>query len=311
MEMVSVVLRQIVIMYLMMGLGTLLALFGFLDEDFRLTLSKLLLNVVVPCLLISSFQMEYSPSVGRKLLLALALSVLIQVLCIAVGRVLFRNRKDAASVCAKMCVDYSNCGFMGLPLLHATLGADGVFFASVFIIVFNLAFWTHGCAVFGCGASRGGGHPWYQILLIPSVSSALLGVALYFLPARLPGVVNTALCYVADTNTPLAMLVLGGFLVHIDWRSILTDGKSLLAYLGRLILAPLVCLAVLIFIPLDPTVRTAMLIISAMPASTSLGLQAAVCGADGPYATQLVAVSTLLSAVTVPAITLLGGMFIH
>ncbi len=300
-----IIAKQIVIMFLMMGLGYALVKTGFLTETFNQMLSKLLLNVVVPCLLIASFQIEYDSSLAVEILVILALSVLVQVVCIAVGRLLFGKKSDARSRIAKLGVGYCNCGFMGLPLLQAILGAPGVIYASVFVIVFNLATWTHCYATVRGTRIFEPGRPFYKALLVPSIVAAVVGILLYFLPVRLPSLILTPLETIGATNTPLAMLVLGGFLAKLDPREAVSDVKALLSYFGRLVLCPAVCAVLLVLLPVSEEAQTAMFIISAMPAATSLGLQAALYGSDGPYGAQLVAMSTLLSVVSIPLMTAL------
>ncbi len=297
--------QQIVIMFLMMALGYVLVKKGFLTESFNQMLSKLLLNVVVPCLLIASFQMGYDSGMAVEILQVLALSVLVQVVCIGVGRVLYGQGGNDRTRLAKLGVGYCNCGFMGLPLLQAILGASGVVYASAFIIIFNLATWTHCYATVRGTPVFARGRPFYRALLVPSILAAAAGIALYFLPFRLPTVILTPLETVGVTNTPLAMLVLGGFLTRLDLRRAFLDAKALLSYAGRLILCPVVCGAALLVLPVTAEMQTAMFLISAMPASTSLGLQAELYGSDGAYGAQLVAMSTLLSAVTIPLLSAL------
>ena len=299
-----IITKQIAIMFLMVGLGYALIKTGFLTESFNLMLSKLLLHVIMPCLLLSSFQIGYDPATARHIGLVLLLSVLVQGISIAVGRLMFGRQDDMKSRVAKIGVGYCNCGFMGLPLLHAILGAEGVIYASVFIIVFNIATWTHSYAVLRGGRIFGkGGRPLHQILLVPNILAAAAGLALYFMPFRLPSLILTPLESIGAANTPLAMLVLGGFLAKIDFRRAFTDKTALRAYFGRLVLCPAVSAAALVLLPVGEAARTAMFVISAMPASTSLGLMAGLYDADGPFGAQIVAVSTLLSAVTIPLMT--------
>mgnify|MGYP002518936064 CR=1 FL=1 len=130
-----------------------------------------------------------------------------------------------------------------------------------------------------------------------------MGLALYFLPFRLPELILSPLTCIGASNTPLAMLVLGGFLAEIDVKRAFSDRAARLSYFGRLVLCPAVTAAVLVLLPVGEAAQTAMFVISAMPASTSLGLMAAVYDADGPFGAQIVAVSTLLSAVTIPLMT--------
>ncbi len=305
METTVIIARQIVMMFLMMGLGFALTKTGFLSESFHQMLSKFLLNVVVPMLLIASFQIEYESGLAREIVVILGLSILVQGLCIAVGRVMFGRGGDEKTRIAKLGVGYCNCGFMGLPLLQAVFGTSGVIYSSVFVVVFNIATWTHCYAVVRGAKIFEKGRPIYKALLVPSIIAAAVGITLYFLPFRLPSVLVSAMNTVGSTNTPLAMIVLGGFLAKLELRKALGGVRTILSYLGRLVICPLLCAIVLVLLPIKEQTQTAMFIISAMPSATSLGLQAALYGDEGTYGAQVVAMSTLLSLVTVPAMTAL------
>ncbi len=304
-ETTMIIARQIVIMFLMMGLGFALTKTGFLTEAFNQMLSKFLLNIVVPMLLISSFQIERSSELSREIVIILGLSVAVQLVCILIGRLLFGRGGDAKTRIAKLGVGYCNCGFMGLPLLQAVFGASGVIYSSVYVAIFNIATWTHCYATVRDTKIFEKDRPLYKAFLVPSIIAAAVGIVLYFLPFRLPELILAPMEAVGATNTPLAMLVLGGFLAKLDFRKALGGLKTMLSYLGRLVICPAVCAVLLVLLPISSQTQTAMFIISAMPASTSLGLQAALYSDEGTYGAQVVAMSTLLSVVTIPLMTAL------
>ncbi len=306
METTLVAAHQIAIMFLLMGLGVFLTKIKFFNETFNQRLSQFLLNVVVPCLLVSSFQIAYSPEMGRKLFLALLLAVATQWLSILIGKLLFWNADTDQQRIAKLGVAYGNCGFMGLPLLNAVLGVEGVFYASAYIMIFNMATWTHGYAILKREKLFSAGQAWYKPLLLPPIIAAALGILLFYCPFRLPQLLQTSLQYVANMNTPLAMLVLGGFLVKINFKQVFSSAQNLLSYAGKLLIVPLVALLFVAFLPIDHTAKIATAIICAMPSATGLGLQAVACDSDGYYASQLVAACTLLSALSIPLVIFLA-----
>lgn len=147
--MFSVIMTQIIKMLLILFVGILVSRLHLIDDHANKALANLLLLVVNPIVAITALQTDYSPDLVRGLLISYALAVLTHLIMIPVSALLIRKpeeKRDAADNCAveRFAVIYSNCGFIGIPLVQSILGSEGVLYLTAYMTVFNIFSWTHG-----------------------------------------------------------------------------------------------------------------------------------------------------------------------
>ena len=144
-----------------------------------------------------------------------------------------------------------------------------------------------------------------KLITHPCIIAVFIGFALMLAGnPPLPGFVQKALNSANGCLTCLSMVLIGSILAgaeHINLR----DGMMWWFTFVRLILIPLIVFAALTAIPVDPLVRGTMVIISAMPAGTTTAILAAKYDGDAPFASCLIFISTLLSLLTLPFLTLI------
>ena len=138
--------------------------------------------------------------------------------------------------------------------------------------------------------------------------STLLGLALFLSGAgeHIPGTVRGALSGLAATNSPLATVVLGSYLAQTKLSSLVVAPRLYLLSCIRLILIPLLTLAVLWPIPIPGTMKLAILIAASAPVGANAAVYAQLYDRNYPYACQMVAQSTVLSIATLPLLATLG-----
>ena len=161
---------------------------------------------------------------------------------------------------------YSNCGFIGIPLINSVLGSNGVFFLSAYIVVFNLFSWTHGVVLMEKKFS------WKNVrkgLMSPMVIATIIAVLLFFSRIRFPEVALDSMNYVADMNTPLAMMVAGFSVAQTDILKMCTKLRVYFSCFLKLVLIPVIMIFILKIIPLPQDVAMTTLIASACPAATT------------------------------------------
>ena len=309
-ENIRILIGQIAVMLLLMGVGYVCFRIKYVDNRGAGQLSTLLNRVVAPSVIISSFHRDFDPDLGAALLISVCCALLYFLCAVLCAHIVFRKKERIASVPDKrFCTVFTNCGFMSLPLLDALFGSYGLFLGSAFIVVNNLLIWSYGVDQLTTGVTL---HQRIRsILLNPGTVSLAIGLVLFLTPLSLPGPVATGVSYLASLNTPVAMLILGAFLAQCDLRACFTDkGVYQVAALSLLVL-PLITMALYLLLPLDPTVRAAMLVCVSAPVAMAAPMFAQVYGTDYLFSTRAVAVSTLLSVLTIPAmnalLTLLGS----
>ena len=104
------------------------------------------------------------------------------------------------------------------------------------------------------------------------------------------------------------MIILGAFLAQCDLRSCFQDKQVYFVTALRLLILPLITMVIFLLLPLDSILRNTMLISAAAPVAMACSMFGQVYGTDYLFSTRAVAVSTILSAVTIPFMITLSGL---
>ena len=108
--------------------------------------------------------------------------------------------------------------------------------------------------------------------------------------------------YIADMNTPLAMMVAGFSVAHSNLKKIFTSPGIYKVAALKLLVIPLAVLALLSLLPLDPTVAYTTLIATACPTATTIAMMSILYNKNHAYASEIFSFTTVLSILTIPVI---------
>ena len=297
-----VVAGNVLTLFLLMSVGFGFGRMGLLSGETLSQMSRILLYVVTPCIMITSFEVERTPEGQAQLISAIGAMVGLYLLLILLSQLLFRREEGERRSILRFASIYGNTGFMGLPLIQSIMGDQAMMVAVVALAMFNLTVWTHGAVLIG-GRSQ---LSLKKALLSPGVIGLTVGLLLFFTGWRLPGSVDAAAGYLASLNTPLAMVVIGGQMAQADLGMVFRDKKLYLASAVKLIAAPLLAAAVLFPFRLDWTVFTAVVILTGCPTAGICSLFAQSMGKDAAMAARQVTLSTLLCIATLPPVAVLA-----
>lgn len=304
---IQILVSQIVVMFLLMAVGYVCFRLKYLNNDGAGQLSLILTRVVAPSVIIDSFQREFDPALGTELVVSVGCAFLAMGLSIVVSHILFRADGPHKNYADKrMCVVFTNCGFMALPLLDALYGSHGLFLGSAFIAVNNVLLWSYGITQLSHETSRS--QKIRNAVLNPGTVSVAIGLLFFLTPLELLAVPATCVSYLASLNTPVAMIILGAFLAQCDLRSCFRDKQVYFVTALRLLVLPLITMVIFLLLPLDSTLRNTMLISAAAPVAMVCSMFGQVYGTDYLFSTRAVAVSTILSAITIPGMIALCGL---
>jgi len=292
---------QVLILFAMIAIGFVLRKTKLVNEQSVGGMTNTLLWAVTPCLIIETFCRSFDRELAVSLGVFALGAFLGTGLAAVIALLLFRKPFGKDSPIMTFAATFPNCGFMGVPLAQALFGAEGVMFASIFVVVFNIAQWTYGCMIL----SGGKGISVKRLLVNPGIIGLVIGLPLFLFSVPLPGTVSQIIGSVADINTPLAMIVIGCHLAGANLFKALTD-KRVFAVCGvRLLLAPAVALLLvwLLPVPLSSLACSVLCIELATPSAATSVLIGTMCGHDGELPSRCVAVTTLLSILTLPVIS--------
>ena len=221
------VARQLLVMAIIVIISFFFSRKNGFGKDASQYLSRLLLYVINPCMIVSTFDVDFSAAKLKSLSLAIAVSfafhlamiILATLLCArkkaAQGQTAWQGQKSGlAEDClqgqksgrdslSKIGIVFTNSGFIGIPLINGVFGSEGVFFLMGYILVFNVLLW-----IWGEWLMTGTMRP-LKILTNPNVLACAAGLAVFCLPFKTPYVIIEPLKMIGACNGAASMILLG------------------------------------------------------------------------------------------------------
>ena len=302
-EISILLMEQIAELFLMILMGYIIVKTGLLKGEDSKVISKIVLYLVIPCVIINAFQVDYTSEKVKELLLVFAASVLLQVILLAwgAGKVLKLNEVEATSIY------YSNSGNLIVPLVTFILGKEWVLYGCVFMSVQLVFLWTHGKNAI----SREGKWDWKKIVFNVNMISVFAGVVLFFTKIRLPEIVDQALSSVGSMIGPASMIVTGMLIAEMSLKSIFTNGRIYFITFIRLVAVPGIALLLLkvsglVNGSLDGKKILLIVFLAVItPSASTVTQMCQVYGNDSRYASAINVMTTLFSIITMPLMVML------
>lgn len=303
-------MEQITELFLMIFMGFLIVKTGLLKDDDSKVLSKIVLYLIIPCVIINAFQVDYTMDTVKGLLTALAASVMLQIILLIIisvfGKLLHLNEVEIASVY------YSNSGNLIVPIVTFILGQEWVLYGCVFMSVQLVFLWTHCKKIL----SREPSYDWKKIILNINMISIFIGVILFFTRIRLPEIIGNTLSAVGSMIGPASMFVTGMLFAGMNLKQIFANKRVYFISFLRLIAMPLFSLILLKIshlASLSADGNQIMLIVFLAvitPSASTVTQMCQVYGNDSRYASAINVVTTLFSIITMPLMVMLFQMIL-
>lgn len=298
MQSALIILSQLIKMLIYCAIGYILHRRKMISKEGCSALSTVLLYVILPCVIVSSFMREATPETTNALLVSILASALLVILAMGMSKLLFRkNPVDEFSS------SFSNAGFMGMPLIASAFGADAVFYIAGFTAFLNILQWTYGQYIL----SRNSEHKIQvnvkNVLLNPLVIALAAGLIVYFTQIKLPEQITSCITTISGCNGPVAMIILGYYLSEIPFKDIITFKEGYLVTLSRLIIIPVLSILLLkLFTGIDATIKQVILIAACAPVGINVAIYAQRLNQDYHRAIIHICQSTVLCIITMPLI---------
>ena len=297
--MVLILIKQIIVMLAMMSVGVVLYKIKAVDEAGVAQLSNLALYVATPCVVLRALAIPFNAEQLMTGGWVMAFFLIIFVISVLIGRI-GCGKADRVGTFA---VVFSNSGFVGIPLIQGILGDEYVFFVTMTMVAGTITFWTYGVLLMSGDKNE---LSVKKILTNPNLIAVVIGMILFFAPFELPYIIQQTINGMANMNTGLGMVILGATLGASNIGLMVTDTRLYKAIALRLVVVPLVCIPILLFMPVPFEVRMVMMIIAAAPAASATSMLALKYGADYSYGTGLAIGTTIVSMITMPVVLALA-----
>ena len=300
--MYTLVMKQLATMSLIALGGFIFAKCFKVEESQQKFLSRLLLYFINPFMIVKSFNLEFDADKFLQLGFVVVIALVIHLVMILTGFFSSKEQVDRLAVC------FTNCGFIGIPLISGVFGNTGVFYLMGYLVVFNVLIWTYGYYIMSGSINL------KKIVTNPNIIAIVFGIALFCSPWTLPEFIARPVTMIGDTNTAVSMLLIGILLANFKPA----DGKlyafkiAKVSFLRHVVCALLniaILFLVSILFPGMSDCRTLLfliLICSMCPSATTIPGFAVLFNRDETYASLIIFFTSILCMFFLPAFVALA-----
>lgn len=303
-------MEQIAELFIMIFMGFAIVKAGIVKDEESKVLSKIVLYLVIPCVIVNAFQVDYTAQTVKGLMIAFVASVILQIILLIIvavmGKVLSLNEVEVASVY------YSNSGNLIVPIVTFILGKEWVLYGCVFMSVQLVFLWTHCKKII----SRERSYDWKKIVLNINMISIAVGVVLFFTRIRLPEVIDNTIGAVGNMIGPASMIVTGMLFAGMNLKQIFVNKRVYFVSFLRMLIVPLIALVLikgsrLANLSADaPKIMLIVFLAVITPSASTVTQMCQVYGNDSQYASAINVVTTLSAIITMPVMVLLFENFV-
>ena len=295
----NTLIQQVLVLFLIMLVGFIAKKKDIINSQVSKKLSELLLYITSPFLVITSFNFKFSIDMLTKAIIVFIFSMAIHIFSVILGKLAFYRYPARVKSVLQFITVFPNCGFMGFPVLESIFGKIGIFYGSIYVMVFNLFLWTYGVMLFSKSGEK---TSMKQVILNPGIISVFIGIIIFLFSIDIPKPIFNTLDMVGGMTAPLSMLIVGALLADIDFKQLFSGFAVYYGSFIRLIFIPLFTLIVLKFTGMEQELMKICVLLVAMPAAANTAIFAEKYDADALLASRCVALSTIFSMITMPFI---------
>lgn len=306
MEYAIIVSKQVLTMFILILVGVVCYKTNIITKDSAKNLSSFVLKVVNSAFIFMSFQTELSYDRLKGLIMAFVLSILAHFLLIIFAKLIIKKNPQNEYIIERFSCIYSNCGFMGIPLIEGVFGTEGVLYATAYLTTFNVFVWSHGVLMMKNSFSK---KEVLKILKTPAIIAVTVGIICYVTNLRFSNIITRPIEYIGSMNTPLAMVVSGITIAQADFLKIFKNLRVFKISLLRLFVLPAIVILILSFIPTENIIFMSVMLTACCPVATIGTLFAVEYDKNAIYAAEIFSVSTILSLISLPVMILYMNIF--
>lgn len=303
--MIVELIQEMIVLYGFAVVGFTAMKLNVLNKSSNDVLSKLILNITLPCLIIYSLDKPFNITMLKEFIWLLFLSLYILTMTVLLaswlGKRLWNNRSKRAAY--ESLIIFGNQGFIGYAVVFVLFGEGGIIYLVIFNIFYLILIWTYGIYLF----TKDNGEFTFRRLLNSGVISTLIGVCILILPIRLNFLISNTLEEVGKMTIPLSMIVIGSSMATVKFKDLMSMIKDIYIWLAtilKLIIIPMLLLPFLLF-PVHPKLMIIAFVVSGMPSASTTSLYAQKYNGDIQFSSIGVLLSTVISSVTIPLLILI------
>lgn len=292
--------KQILELFFVIFLGWLIVKTHILKAKDSQVLSKVLIYLINPCVMISSFQIKNTPQVSKGVIMSILLAFFIHIILLIITSIvvlLFKlNNIENASIM------YSNSGNLIIPIVTSIFGKEYLIYTAGFMVVQNILMWTHSKIII----SEEKNISLKKIFGNINIISVFIGLIFFIFQIKLPVILVNSMKSIGSTIGIFSMLIAGMLMAKLDVKNLKNYKKLPLVIFFRLIFIPLTIVIfmrfVMFYFPAKELnfVYTISLLAAITPTAATITNQCQIYNKDSVYSNTIYLITTLLCIITMP-----------
>lgn len=290
-------------MFVLLVCGYVMRKIGIIDDTASKNLTRLVLKLAQPALIISSLlSVEYSPEMMRQAAVIFGFGMLLQAILAVpaffVGK-LFKDKDESKII--EFSLLFTNCGFIGLPVLEALFGETGLFLGAIYQLTFYFSVWSWGTAIFA-RKRKDIKLTFGKIFFNHGMIAAYIGIALFIINIwrPVPAFFTKSLSYLSGICTPVTLLIAGSLIAKLNLKQIFFSPKMYFQSAIKLFLIPLFVALLTTLIGLEHQHVMFFTAVTALPSASMVAMFAETYDTKQSFASLIVGVSTLFCVASIP-----------
>lgn len=293
---------QMLALLLMIGAGDFAAKKGMMDEHTNNQMSNMIVNIFNPLLVLASAANSVGQISMEALKLAGVIAAAMFLVFILSGMALspfFEKEREQRKIFQLMFV-FSNVGFIGIPVISGIFGVQYVVYVSEFMLVYTFVFYTYGIALMDGKFSAAS----LRSVINPGTVSGLLALIIIIFDIQLPDFLLTAVTYLGNVTSPMALMAVGFALAGSDLKKIFGQPRLYVFSIVKLLVLPLVVLPLLRQVLGSTDLLGVCMVMFGMPVGNMPLILGNQRGMDVTACSAAIILSTVLCVLTVPVLML-------
>lgn len=286
----------------MMLLGYGMARKNIIDDKVSKALSWMIVNIANPAMILSGSQGGIIEKQAFQFTLVLSVIMFLVLILLAEVLVpLFQIEKGQRGIYKVMLV-FSNMGFMGFPLIAQLFGSGALLYASVFLLPFDVLIYTYG--VLCMSGEKMNIREICRKCMNIGLIAAIVSIVFAICRVTLPEIVTQTVDMLSDITAPLCMFVIGASFVHISWKDLFCDWKLMIFSVVKLVVIPVIGMMVIRRLTENVMLHGVSFVVLAAPSASMAAMLAQQYDGDYLTASRGIALTTLLSVLTMPLLSM-------
>lgn len=200
---------------------------------------------------------------------------------------------------------FSNNALMGYPVVQALFGDVAIFYITIFNMAFNVLFFTISPHYIKKDAAIEAHQtemekPKVRDFINNGLLAGIAALVIYFGNIRLPDIFYSCVSFVGNITTPLSMIIIGSSLATVSLKQIRSSKGIWMMLPIRLGVIPLIVFFYMHLFTSDPMLISIGTIGAGMPVASLVSMITAQYPRQNQTATIGVALSTIVSMVSIP-----------